>query len=323
VSHQVFETTDEDRAAEYLTRAYGTRFRLTSGRNGYLYRHTRLVADRFSIDTSVVNRHTEYLIDSAPVLFVIRPSHAAMSYRSAYAEYRLGHNEVLLCNTSQDGAPFCTTLQDGAVDAAILPFSLLAEVAGDKDTARQEPIRFTDQLPVGRIHVRHLNTSIDFLAAALRDRPQVMSEPLVAGSAARMLAAAVLATFPNTAVTEPTIEDRRDSHPGTLRRAIAFVEGTADRDISVADIAAAANVTIRALQHTFRRHLGTTPMAYVRQVRLQQAHQELLAADPTTGATVTEIAARWGFYHPGRFAQYYRDTYGRTPHQTMLRDGPR
>ncbi len=61
-------------------------------------------------------------------------------------------------------------------------------------------------------------------------------------------------------------------------------------------------------------------MGYLRQVRLHHAHQELLASDPTTGATVTEIAARWGFFHPGRFAHYYRHTYGQPPTRTLLRD---
>jgi AraC-like DNA-binding protein len=30
--------------------------------------------------------------------------------------------------------------------------------------------------------------------------------------------------------------------------------------------------------------------------------------------TVTAIAARWGFMHTGRFAVFYRQTYGHSPH---------
>lgn len=146
-----------------------------------------------------------------------------------------------------------------------------------------------------------------------------MAQPLVAGSAGRLLAATLLTAFPNTTLTDPTIEDRHDSHPDVLRRAIAFIEDHADQDISVADVAAAARVTIRALQYAFRRHRGSTPMSYLREVRIQQAHEDLVAADPTTGVTVTEIAARWGFFHPGRFARHYRAVYGLPPHQTLLR----
>jgi transcriptional regulator GlxA family with amidase domain len=149
-----------------------------------------------------------------------------------------------------------------------------------------------------------------------------MGEPLVASTSSQLLCAAVLAAFPNTALSEPTIEDRRDSHPRTLRRAIAYIDDHAHEDIGVADIAAAANVTIRALQHAFRRHRDITPMGYVRLVRLRQAHQELLAADPAGDTTVTQVAARWGFFHPGRFARYYREIHGCSPYQTLLRDTP-
>ena len=43
-----------------------------------------------------------------------------------------------------------------------------------------------------------------------------------------------------------------------------------------------------------------------------------MAATPDSGATITAIAARWGFHHPGRFAALYRDTYQRTPYSTLI-----
>ena len=54
-----------------------------------------------------------------------------------------------------------------------------------------------------------------------------VSQPLVAASAARMLVATALATFPNNALTDPTAEDRRDASPPVLRRAVAFIEENA------------------------------------------------------------------------------------------------
>jgi transcriptional regulator GlxA family with amidase domain len=208
---------------------------------------------------------------------------------------------------------------DGLVETTDLPFPLLAQVAATSDTAGEAPLRFTDLRPHSRDAARQLAATIDYLAETLRDRPATIAEPLVAGTSARMLCAAVLAAFPNTALSEPTIEDRHDAHPRTLRRAIAYIDDHAHEDIGVADVAAAANVTIRAVQHAFRRHRATTPMGYVRLVRLRHAHRELLEADPATGVTVTQVAARWGFFHPGRFAHHYRVTYGCPPYQTLLR----
>ena len=58
-------------------------------------------------------------------------------------------------------------------------------------------------------------------------------------------------------------------------------------------------------------------MAYVRRVRLECAHRELQAADPTSGDTVAAIAARWGFAKPDRFAAAYRAAYGVAPIHTL------
>ena len=98
---------------------------------------------------------------------------------------------------------------------------------------------------------------------------------------------------------------------------VAFIDEHANRDISAADIAAAAHVTIRAVQLAFRHHLDTTPSAYLRRVRLDRAHQQLCVASPGDGVTVTEIAARWGFASPSRFAASYRATYGVLPSHTL------
>jgi AraC-like DNA-binding protein len=70
------------------------------------------------------------------------------------------------------------------------------------------------------------------------------------------------------------------------------------------------------VQLAFRRHLNTTPMAYLQQVRLERARAELLAADPRQ-ETVTALALRWGFSSPSRFSALYRRAYGTVPSKTL------
>ena len=103
----------------------------------------------------------------------------------------------------------------------------------------------------------------------------------------------------------------------TVGRAVAFIEERARDDIGIADIAAAAFVTIRAVQMAFRRRLGTTPLGYLRRVRLEHAHGQLLSADPSDGTTVTAVAADWRFTSASRFTAYYRAAYGIPPAQTL------
>lgn len=318
----LFQTTDYALAGEYLTDVYGTGMRMTGRRVGCSFRFTQLVMPTFSIGTAAQTDEMTITVETPASLFVVRARGTRLEYRSRGVEHRFAPDDFLIASRGPEGDPYRARWVDGLVEATALPFHALAEVAATERTARDVPIRFTDMRPHSPAAARHLTETVDYLSRALHDRPEVMAEPLVASTSGQLVSAAVLATFPNTALFDPTIEDRHDSHPRTLRRAIAFVDDHAHEDITVADVAAAANVTIRALQHAFRRHRGTTPMAYVRLVRLRQAHQELLTADPASGLTVTGVAARWGFFHPGRFARYYRDVYGHAPYRTLLRDAP-
>jgi transcriptional regulator GlxA family with amidase domain len=104
--------------------------------------------------------------------------------------------------------------------------------------------------------------------------------------------------------------------PPMLRSAVAFIHENADADIGLDDIAAAVNVSPRSVQYAFRRNLGTTPLEYLRRVRLDRAHRDLKAADPARD-TVTAIAGRWGFSHAGRFSLAYKAAFGTQPSHTL------
>ncbi len=69
--------------------------------------------------------------------------------------------------------------------------------------------------------------------------------------------------------------------------------------------------------HAHRDELDS-PVRYLREVRLREAHRELTVADPAT-TTVAGLATRWGFAHQGRFAAVYRQRYGVPPAQTLRR----
>ena len=112
------------------------------------------------------------------------------------------------------------------------------------------------------------------------------------------------------------------SAASTVGRAVRFIEDRAQDDIAVTDIAAAAFVTVRAVQLAFRSYLCITPLGYLRQVRLDRAHLQLQNADPAR-TTVTAIAAGWHFSNSSRFTAYYRAAYGVPPAQTLrLPPGP-
>jgi hypothetical protein len=66
-----------------------------------------------------------------------------------------------------------------------------------------------------------------------------------------------------------------------------------------------------ALHRAFREYFDQTWTDYLRTVRLNTAHRDLLVADPAQ-VSFTVIAGRHGFYHLGRFA-------GEPPRETFAR----
>ncbi|MEU2060373.1 helix-turn-helix transcriptional regulator [Streptomyces sp. NPDC013455] len=210
--------------------------------------------------------------------------------------------------------PYTGRICNARYNITLLDPALLDQVAGGPDGS---PVRLTGHRPRSAAAARQLVRAITHLRDGVLADPEIADEPLVAATAAQHLAASVLAAFPHTARDERGGAGPHDAHPAVLRRALAYIDDHADQPVTVADIAAAAHVTVRALQYAFRRHLDTTPLGQLRRVRLAHAHHDLLAADPGSGVTVTQIAARWGFHHAGRFASLYRGTYRRAPHETL------
>jgi AraC-like DNA-binding protein len=94
-----------------------------------------------------------------------------------------------------------------------------------------------------------------------------------------------------------------------IDEAIEYVDRHVDAYLTAPDLAAAVGVSQRCLQSGFQDRLGISPTAYIRSVRLDRAHLELTAG----AGTVTRVAARWGFFHPGRFAQLYKERFGARP----------
>ncbi|WP_247706729.1 helix-turn-helix domain-containing protein [Streptomyces liliiviolaceus] len=196
-----------------------------------------------------------------------------------------------------------------------LPAGALARVAatlGDDDG-----VRFTGWAPVSADKCRLWDTTVAYVHSQLAAQDSPLCEPLIRENMLDTLATVALTVFPNTTMAHVYTPGPGHTGARALRQALAFIEDNAQRPITISDIATAAGTTARAVQYDFARHLDTTPTLHLRRIRLERAHQELSATDPTTGTTVKQVAARWGFASPGTFAALYRSVYGTTPSHTL------
>lgn len=229
---------------------------------------------------------------------------------------------------AEHGTPLLMPLDHGYryvlsdVDVRIVSLSVAAvdraarSVLG-ADAARP---RFTSMAPVSAGAARYWHSVLDHLRNTVLADDEVAATPLVLAEATRSLAIAALLTFPNTALDRLS----RPASPGwaepaALRRAVAYIDEHADEEIGVEDVAVAARIGVRGLQHMFRRHRDCTPLEQLRRVRMDRAHTDLSTGDPTRGDTVAAIAGRWGFTNPGRFSVQYRQAYGCSPGETLRR----
>jgi AraC-like DNA-binding protein len=102
--------------------------------------------------------------------------------------------------------------------------------------------------------------------------------------------------------------------PRRLKRAIEYMYANVSRSITVADIAREAGTSVRALQASFQQFKDTTPLNYLRTIRLEGVRKAL--ADDGSSLSVAEIARNWGFSHMGRFAAAYHQAFGEIPSET-------
>jgi AraC-like DNA-binding protein len=106
--------------------------------------------------------------------------------------------------------------------------------------------------------------------------------------------------------------------PASLRRAIDFIQAHADGAIGLADIAEAACISASSLLRHFQAHVGMSPYAFLRTVRLERAHAQLTRGTPDA---IRDIALQWGFQNASKFSAAYLEQFGELPSETRRRHG--
>jgi AraC-like DNA-binding protein len=210
-----------------------------------------------------------------------------------------------------------------AYEAAFDSIDVAVTTLSFKDLQRDAAVRVDHEgvevdftRPVTPAAGRHWSETMQYVAGLLKNSPLLATAPLARRELAWLVNSAVLACFPNSTLDAEAASYAGDT-PQPLRRARAFIDDHAGDPITLSDIAVAARLSPRGLQAAFRRHLDTTPLAYLRGVRMERAHRDLQRAGPGDGVSVAALAAKWGFTHLGRFAIEYRRQFGVYPSYTL------
>lgn len=307
-----FTTHDAAEAHAFLCSSYVDNImRITGSQAGFRMRHRLDDTGKFSVSVMSHTMPVEHTAQPLGYPLIGRVLQGRFRRETAGETLTATSGDVFLI--AQPDVSYVASWENVELQMIRVGLGTLAEVAD----LGPGGLRFASLQPASPGRARHLAATIDYISGALRADPEAVTSPLVLGNTARLLAAAMLSAFPVAAgLDDRNPADSTDASLRTVHHAISFIEANADRDIGAADIAAAAHITLRAVQLAFRRHLDTTPMAYLRHVRLRQARQQLLDADPGR-ETVAAVASRWGFSSPSAFSAYYRDAYGTLPSRTL------
>ncbi|MEV7554513.1 helix-turn-helix transcriptional regulator [Amycolatopsis sp. NPDC089917] len=304
-----FATTDPEQAHALIATAYqDNRLRVRGAVANYRFEHNRCDVGDMQFDVLHNTLTTEVVIQPLGKVVLLRVLGGEVQVEDDVGDRRLATGDVFVA--AHPGAGYRTGMHGARLQITSIDLSLFAEMDPAQDGGAIERLRYE---PVSLERARRWRSTVEYVTG-LFSSPDVENGKLVLGAAGRLMAAMALDTF-TAGEGEERPCDRRDAVPDTVRRGIAFLEANPDLDLGAADIARACRVSVRALQLAFRRHLGTTPMAYLRQVRLDRTRADL--KDAGEGTTITRVAAKWGFVDGSRFSAQYRAAFGESPSQTL------
>jgi AraC-like DNA-binding protein len=213
--------------------------------------------------------------------------------------------------------PHVTRMHDLGLAMVQVPWAAAGGLAEEVTGLPAADLRFESMTPVSAARQGTWTRTARYICSELVSSGATEVSRLMAGEMMRLAVAALLETFPNTTMTVAYTRGPGWVSPAAVRRAAAFIDAHAGQPVTLAQIAAAAGVTGRALRYAFRRHYGITLAGYLRQARLECAHQELTAADPGGSVTVAAVARNWGWASPSQFAAAYQRRYGQPPSHTL------
>ncbi len=126
--------------------------------------------------------------------------------------------------------------------------------------------------------------------------------------------AVILAMAAEQGTSPSTIPRRAETRLKVVKRAVEFMRASLHQDIGVPEICAAAFASRRTLHYCFEEFMHTTPQAYLRALRLNEARRSLkLRAD----LHITELACTLGFATASHFTRHYKLMFDELPSETL------
>jgi AraC-like DNA-binding protein len=143
------------------------------------------------------------------------------------------------------------------------------------------------------------------------------AHPVLGQQTERTLLSLLLKALPHT-YSDQINQGQSLAVPYYVRRVEQYIHLHASEDLSLDTLVQVSGVSERSLHYAFKSCRGTTPMKYLKLVRLDAARSKLKIAQQTR-ESVTEIAMNVGYSILSHFSRDYKARFNETPIETRDR----
>ncbi len=99
-----------------------------------------------------------------------------------------------------------------------------------------------------------------------------------------------------------------------IKEMLTYIQDNYNKEVTIEDIASSCAISTSECIRCFRSTINTTPIAYLKSYRLQQAALKL----QLTNDKISSIAESCGFQEMSYFSKSFRETYGCTPSEYRI-----
>jgi AraC-like DNA-binding protein len=273
---------------------------------------------------TVANSKIAYLQYDVPIRLRarVRRSYLFLAILEGHARVRVDDEELeLACGQAAIIGPNRTLGLDTLDHASALVWKVAhdtleheAELLTGGEVS--EPVRFDAHVQLDAGKGPSLLRAIRFVTAEMQDINGVAHSRPVQDILEQMLLRALLDAQPSQLSDALKCRNSGEA-PRCVLRVERYISGHLEEEIKVADLIKASGVSGRTMFSAFRKCRGVSPMAYLRNLRMQQVRRDLMRSEPAM--RVTEILMRRGITQFGRFAAAYKKAYGEYPSETLKR----
>jgi len=313
--HRIFHTTDLDEARDLVTKVYAPHDLTYAGQSGRrldtTMSHVRL--GEISLNRlrygARVNIDVECL---GSFLLVMMPIAGSVQIRCGDQQIR---STPQLASVISPTLPMQETIEADCDQIMLRIERELLERTCAQHLGRElrQPLRF--DLGMEMSANPNWNSLMAYLFAEANQDAAVLQIPLLRAQFEQLVATTLLLGHGHNyqaALNQPA----KAIVPSHVKRVEEYIAAHAAEPLTVAGLAAYAKVSASSLYAGFRDFRNSSPMAYLKQVRLQRVNEELQNANQAS-ETIAQIALRWGFHHLGHFATDYKKMFGESPSDTL------